>query len=652
MLKKITQINPQRLNYGKSLLAICCLITSLTVKAADFTWLGGTDNKWSTLANWTVGNPAVAASALPGPTDNVKIFSGTVEIASDENVAVNSIRVGCMSSAKATLNITAGATLTINQTTAGSYGGAIQLTGGTVNNNGGTINITSTSSTNDAYGIFLNEVDYNNPTANSTFNQSAGTLTVTMVGTGSNHNPIWVRQRNGGGNPTLTLGGTVTLTPVSGTGSGNYVINCISSNFTINGTGTISAGSPGNNVSYGLIRIIGDNASYPYKITIGSGVTLNSYSTGFKSTASPYSGPIYIQTNTNSATLINEGTINIGGNSESAIHITSVEGKTFPFMVDNTGTINLNGSFGAAAIYIAGKGTGSSKILNQATGNINYNTTSNNTSANPFIIQSSSNTFELVNDGTISVGSVTPLTNAISLYDSNSKINNNGTLNVGSGIISTSSNATSNSVVFNNSVTGSLNFNSTSATSPISTNYAFANEGSYMLAPKGTINMNVRGTTSAGTDYDQIVSKAAFGIVDLTNASLALNITASNPTPGTISLISCTGNFESISGTFKSVTGLVPGWTIGYTPTSVTLTNDGTGVSAVSEVYDYDYSKISVNKNGIITKFDGDIKIYSLSGKMIKSQKTSIGRSIQLVNGVYILKIQTGDKQTRLKIII
>jgi len=154
----------------------------------------------------------------------------------------------------------------------------------------------------------------------------------------------------------------------------------------------------------------------------------------------------------------------------------------------------------------------------------------------------------------------------------------------------------------------------------------------------------------AGTDYDQIVSTTASSVITL-GGTLALNITSSVPANGTvITLIASNGTSGSITGTFASVTGLPnSNWLIGYTTKEVTLTYSGTTDLSVMEA---GRNIFTSNKNGIISKLTGNIQVFSLNGKMIKSQDVTDGQFINLVQGAYIVKAKSGNNEIRVKVII
>jgi hypothetical protein len=93
------------------------------------------------------------------------------------------------------------------------------------------------------------------------------------------------------------------------------------------------------------------------------------------------------------------------------------------------------------------------------------------------------------------------------------------------------------------------------------------------------MSMDVNGVGTAGINYDQVVVN---GTVTL-GGTLALSINYAGVQGNQVTLISA----AAISGTFSSVTGLLPNWKLSYTATSVLLTYDAntTWTGAISSAW-------------------------------------------------------------------
>ncbi|QBN20381.1 glycosyl hydrolase [Flavobacterium nackdongense] len=87
----------------------------------------------------------------------------------------------------------------------------------------------------------------------------------------------------------------------------------------------------------------------------------------------------------------------------------------------------------------------------------------------------------------------------------------------------------------------------------------------------GKLAIQVSGNTSAGIDYDQITNSGTNGGFDISAATLEITSLYTPSSSAVIPIVVASGT-GTISGTFASVTGLTPGWTLSYvSPTAVNL---------------------------------------------------------------------------------
>jgi hypothetical protein len=133
------------------------------------------------------------------------------------------------------------------------------------------------------------------------------------------------------------------------------------------------------------------------------------------------------------------------------------------------------------------------------------------------------------------------------------------------GIVNTATGSTFLNVV---SGVGATSANSTIAPGG-STGKGIANFSRAASTLSGKFNIQVSGNTTAGVDYDQIQNTIATGSFTLTGATI--DVTGIY-TPGgatTIDIVTAStvaASQGTITGTFDSVIGLTPGWTVNYIP--------------------------------------------------------------------------------------
>jgi hypothetical protein len=96
---------------------------TLTVNPASDDWQGPTsDNEWSTDANWSLGSP-------PGNGESAYIFGGS-HPSVDSNVTIDGASVSVQSGSEIDVGVTSGATLTLDDDSTISGGGAITVASG------------------------------------------------------------------------------------------------------------------------------------------------------------------------------------------------------------------------------------------------------------------------------------------------------------------------------------------------------------------------------------------------------------------------------------------------------------------------------------------------------------------------------------------
>jgi hypothetical protein len=238
------------------------IFLSSAVWGESYTWTGGgSDDKWTTAANWK--DSSDGTTNHPGNTavDTAVINNGTVEIEASDTITIASLTIN-------------GGTLTIES--AGESAGHLTTTDltiddATITNNSGSLTVTNVTITS-TNGIV------------SGLNISSGNVSITTTG-----------------NNNVTIGAI----PTSGT-----------INLTVNGAGTLNAGSN----TYGTVTINADvslasNLSTG-NLTINSGETLNLASHNITATGTiTNNGTLVLGASTVTANTINNGgTLTLDGN--------------------------------------------------------------------------------------------------------------------------------------------------------------------------------------------------------------------------------------------------------------------------------------------------------------------------------------------------
>ncbi|MES2776938.1 MAG: hypothetical protein V4722_22365 [Bacteroidota bacterium] len=205
--------------------------------------------------------------------------------------------------------------------------------------------------------------------------------------------------------------------------------------------------------------------------------------------------------------------------------------------VNNAGTINIGSQAGGNTIAY-GIVYGST-FNNNTGGQININRVAQG--IYPFF-------GTLANAGTVTIGALTSVVNLFSNQGTGIFSNNTGGVFKGTGNVVSANFTNAGGTLAPGYSPGKLSFDA-------SENFA-----------NNIMSMEVNGTGTAGVNYDQVV---VTGTATL-GGTLALSINFAGAQSNQVTLVSAT----SISGTFTTVTGLLPGWKLSYTATSVLLTYD------------------------------------------------------------------------------
>ncbi len=528
------------------------LVYSSGAYATPLYFFGTTNTDWATISNWsTSSTTASVSSAVPTAADIVTINAGkSVVIAVGTTVNVEKI------SFSAGASLTNNGTLTIapGLNTAGATTGAMYLAGTNTFVNQGTLSITTANASTVNYGVSIN-------------------------GTGN----------------TLTFNGINSLV---GKASTSFFTAAENAAGTIGGAG------------FTMGDATGSLAFTPFNITTaGSTITINSGTTLNLNIGSGRNA-FYLA---NSASIINNGSIYItAGTSTSgtALHAINMWQTTESVFCSftNNGTLSISGFeqptvFGGAAPSTVGYG----KFINTGTATIN----SKDVSSALGIYVASSMPYIFTNSGILNLYGYT---NAIKLSTkaANQTFTNTGTINITKGSITSSgtSGTTSTYPILNNNSGGVINFNygvsggSTAATSVVVLNNnngatingscTFAAStlvtatgstlspgdytggtsgiGTIVLTPSaagtkfplyGSVLMQIKGKTTAGTDFDKISCTE----LDVTNASLTVTADYTSYTPAVNNYLVLGYSQTSKTGPFSS-TSMPRGWLYESTTTN------------------------------------------------------------------------------------
>ena len=541
------------------LMATCFQLTAQTI-----TWDGGASTTtWSDAANW-VGD------VLPGVGNDVDLDGNTVVLTANTQVQ----RVYAGGSSNFTIN--SGITLTITGFTGNDDGLEINTSATCINN--GTITISSIATTEEGSdGIYSKGTFTNNGTITidgtgqhgiylqgGTFtNTASSTISITNVGVSSidgSANPdgdgILVDD-NGGSGATLINNGSITITMTDGDdgiylNDGSVINNENAATITISGTNSdngIRIDDTGNfnNKSGGTFTINAtvddqlfldntgtfsntgtvnlNNASDIGLYVTDQGVFTNN-SGGSLNASSSTNYSIQVDANSSTAEIINNGTFTITGGSNDGIRLQEV-GK----FTNNSGA-NLNiTSSGDAGIQIDDAGNPNSTFENN--GQITI-TSSSGHGMEVF------GTFNNNNGGTFTA--ISTGNDGIRVrVEGIGTVNNDGTLNI--------YNSTGNEV----EVDAGANFTNTANANfmPGATYGIFDIKKDFNLG-SATLTIDINGTTTAGTDFDQLTNGDNANAITISNATLHLNWGSFVPAVNDeFKVIDGSG---TVTGTFASVT--------------------------------------------------------------------------------------------------
>ena len=644
--------------YYVTFLMVIALCFSSSSFAAVITWSGGggLDQNWSTASNWS-GN------VVPGSADQVTISGSCTPTITSDVGTINQLILTETSAGAPTLIISATGVLSITNTT-GTAQNQVRLQGGSIQN-AGSLTIIVGGATSGSALVFANGSDGLTAASYS----GNGTLTINSSVAGSSSTIaacIYFAQTSA--NPVLTVGGTFNLVAKNYNGGvamyAIYVGN--GSNATIDGTGVLSVGTSSTPVSYGLITMGTAGGSNGGSLTVGSDVTLNVYSTGLTA----YLGAIFLSGPVNN-TFTNKGTINLSGSGSSWFGLYPNPGTGLTYYVSNEGTINFNSNGGFITSAIRFAGTGTTSFTNSGAINIDNIPASGNG-----IGMSAAPTVNITNTGSITLGASGGNTTAIALGDSKANFDNNGGIvTINKGYLTGA--AGTGKATFHNNTDGIFRSNVGSSNNGFKDNITFTNQGFFEgsctitdgvfvpsigtlspggptgigmlifnsatdLALTGNCVMNVNGSTTAGTDYDQIKT-STLGL-NVSAASLVMTLGGSYvPVSGvTIPLFS---GGSTLTGNFNTVT-LPSNWLMSYSASIASAVNTSTGIADIeskSNIYTINGGIIVPNAKG------NSISIYSVTGQLVKSKYIESEKElIYLNNGIYIVK--TGNQISKVLI--
>lgn len=560
MKKKITQ-----LVLRTAILSVCLLLTSAAFGAA-ISWTGGTTGTWATAASWS-------GTTVPGVDDDVTIPAGSTVTVLSTVAAINSLVVN------GTLIISSSGSLAVNQTT--SVNPLVTITGGVIDNSG-SFSITQTIASNNNFALKFND----NASIDGQFkNASSGIFSVDLsqrlaLQTISCINfalttPARVAK--------FTCGGTINITvPVQ-----SRVFEVSSGSVIIDGTQTFGGTS-----DYKDWRFIHFGGAGNLTFAPTADITLYS---GFTN-----ANGVINMSNSGVASITNKGslTLNASTVTGSAINIQPQTSGIATFT--NEGTITTTGSWAASTLYMNGNNAACTATLeNKSGGTLILTNTLNTDQGGAALRVSATPTNTINNYGTISL-TANSATRALYLGKSTSTFNNYGIVNTNNAL--TGNDATS-AGVFNNFAAGTVNFNLNSDMSvAVSNNKAitFNNYGkitgkgilasgkfncltgtidpgigtgtgifriydtSYNLT--GKCKMQIKGTTTAGTDYDQIVfGFSPTGVVTIDPTATIEVTTAGSYMPTNLDNISLLTGYSGRTNTFTPANTTIPSdWSMDY----------------------------------------------------------------------------------------
>jgi len=638
------------------------ILTSSSLSAATVTWTGNSgDGLWSSAGNWDT-------NSTPGTVDNVVIpATFTANIAADAG-KINKLTVS------GKLIITASGALNIEQTTVSTA--IVELVGGEIEN-AGTFSIKQMLGNNTTVALrFSDNVDRDDKFS------TTGALTIentASTNTSTSGRCISFSQTTAGRTARLVLGGTLTFNVKTST----RFIELQGGQAEIGGTATI--GSTEDYKNWRFMHL----APVTGVMTIAEGANITMY-TAFDST----NGCININAGTAGNVVFNNNgnlTLNGGGtfasNTPYGIFLNpqATASTTSYSTFNNAGTLTINGNFPGGGIYLSGSqfvgafptfnnlSGATLNVVNTSTGmnatplrativtitNIAFNNsgTASFTAANPYSLMFGSNNSTFTNTGSVTVNK------AITGYSANTTactINNNtgGTFNFNVADNEASAISTTNKIIFNNNggtvtgrgVIGAGTFTPLTGTlSPGGAGIGTFSFADAALALTGKFQMDIQGKTTAGTDFDQIVST---GTLDLSGAELNVAIGGSY-TPVSQDIVpllvaaSRTGNFSSVTAPTS--------WIMNYNDTNANILYDNsTNLKTVADNVKLRQSNGNIEIQ-LLTNSNATLNIFDISGKsvynatLISTNNTIDTRGLM---GIYLIRIVSENTDYIQKIVL
>jgi hypothetical protein len=531
---KQTLLNTKGLVRLGTALFLFLIISANSLFAASISWVGGTGNEWATAANWSGGTVPLAG-------DDVSIGNFTVNIGSG-SFTVNSLEL-YGNTPTPTLTIASGATLNVI-TVAGSAKDAVTIGGGMIQNSG-TLNITSAD---DKSGVLFKN---GSATTASTLNNLLGgvlTVNTSASSTAGQYNGPCINFNQSGATSVFTVNGTVTLTPATAKNHTVFLMQGSSKGALLGSGFTVPTGS------YNLIHHQG------LEFTIGqiSGVSPTINFSALATGVNNPDGIVNLSTYT-ASTFTNYGTINVSGTTPNGF-VTYHSGPTALNFINN-GTISFNGAFSNGAAILNGavgkdfyvNNNSVMSFTNTATSSVGLQvygkatlTNSGNlsiTGTNVTINCYSSDNFTFINDATKTVTITSTVSGALNFASSTGAtiMNNNGNMTLsgagGNGIGKAGS-------IFTNGSTGTLTFNrAIQSTDGVSIP---------TLVNNGTLVMNTGTSTGINANVTFTNNKTLKGSGAITPGSTALAPSTSEVSPGnsSVSKIILAGSANTLNGKY------------------------------------------------------------------------------------------------------
>ena len=593
-------------------MVVLAMLSSINVYSAAVSWTGTAgDGLWSTAGNWSGG-------AVPVAADDVTIGNGFSVTVSGTVTKINSLVLS------GTLTVSIGATLPVEQTT--SVNPIVNITGGEIINNG-TFNIALATATSGNSAIYFSN-GTQSPVTNAKFT-NVGTLNIDLKSSSGHNNTsrvIYFNQTTALTKAQFNIGGTINLQNF--TAQARFMeLNAGAAE--IDGTQTFgSVGTPVN------IRFY--HAGNAGTLTFLSSANVTIYSNFTNANG------VLNMSNTGSSSIVNNGAISIYGNAVtgSAINIQPQTSGTSTF--SNYGTIYTEGSWAASTLYMNGNNAACTATFDNKSGaTLTLKNTNSNSTNGAAIRASATPTNSIINNGTINL-EANAASRAMYFGDNGSEFKNYGTVTTNNAI--TGNDATT-ACTINNYSAGVFNFNLSSDMSVAVSNnklITFNNYGTItgkgilasgkFMSLTGTINpgigtgtgifriyetpftftgkciMQIKGTATAGTDYDQIVfGFSPSGTVTIDPSASIEVTTGGSYTPTHLDNIPLLTTYVSRATTFTPANITKPAnWTMDYTTTNANLkylapSISVSGVTNVSTLGDLTNTDLTVSSGNELT---------------------------------------------------